>query len=830
MDTRRSTRSRITDDDPDNPTTSPTSRKHVLVEPIHLSSASGPNLKKPRPGLVRPPPPTASRRSLRRPQSLGSTPENDKNNSSTYSTDCTNSNTHVPITEQYPSPPATSNQSPQESPEENQSTYSSLSPSEETPPALGHQTNNPQEASTEFFDITETSKETDDEVHQTEMLLQSAHLQNLSTLQSNTEQRQRQQQQQDDGTSGQAQISSAVVTIETSFVPVEALELTIEPALNDNVDPDCNEGQQQVEEDNDIDLQDCDELDLDEIEGWDDFEEEVLLKQPIVPDIACPVCGIDLSTLDTMTPDAHVNRCLDSPPPPAPEAAEATAFEQQSTIGSTVSSIVGTIRSVISNIPSIPSSIRADSPPQFAPVKQVVPKKSEWQPRTKVSRPCPFYKKMPDTSFTVDAFCYGAVEECEAYFLTHFHSDHYGGLTSSWSQGPIYCSSITANLVESRLRVNPKYIKRLPMYVPTVVQGITVRLMDANHCPGSVLFVFDLESPKRRYLHTGDFRANPGMSIDPILCQPPNVPIDILYLDTTYSNPRYTFPPQDVVIRETARLICKEVGVRYDEDNLPAAATAAAPEPPMPVVQKKVNIMERWLKKESGNSEKLLALSVKTSQAQKAKEKWQEPEEKSKIVICVGTYLIGKERVWMAIAKAINSKVFVQPSKFEILSCLEDQELLGMLTSNPLDAQVHLMHMGQDMNQAGLQDYLDTLAPTFTRLIAVRPTGWTFTGSKKMTAADSDAFDAPAAPDPTSSSSCSTLLEFRPSFASETIKIYPVPYSEHSSFNELAGFVRSLNILKVIPTVGVGSEKGRHAMNEWFRRWEDERRQGIGWI
>jgi len=353
------------------------------------------------------------------------------------------------------------------------------------------------------------------------------------------------------------------------------------------------------------------------------------------------------------------------------------------------------------------------------------------------------------------------------------------------------------------------------MYVPTVVQGVTVRLMDANHCPGSVLFVFDLEHPKRRYLHTGDFRANPGMSIDPILAQPPNVPIDILYLDTTYSNPRYTFPPQDVVIRETTRVVCGEVGVPFQDD-------APVPEPPKPVIQKKFNIMERWLKKESGNTEKLLSMSFKSSQASKAKEKWQEPEEKSKIVICVGTYLIGKERVWMAIAKAMKSKVFVQPAKMEILSCLEDPELMDMLTGNRFEAQVHLMHMGQDMNQAGLQDYLDTLSPTFTRLIAIRPTGWTFTGSKIMTSADSSALDAPAPPS-------SSPLVLRPSFTSPTIKIYPVPYSEHSSFNELAGFVRSLNIHKVIPTVGVGSEKGRHAMTEWIARWKEERRQGMGW-
>ncbi|KAG0285426.1 DNA break repair nuclease [Linnemannia gamsii] len=452
------------------------------------------------------------------------------------------------------------------------------------------------------------------------------------------------------------------------------------------------------------------------------------------------------------------------------------------------------------------------------PSKQPNGKKAGGHFKPKAPRPCPFYKKMPDTGFTVDAFCYGKVEGCDAYFLSHFHSDHYGGLTSSWNHGLIYCSSITANLVITRLKVDEQYVKRLPMYEPTVVGGVTVRLMDANHCPGSVLFVFDLHNPKRRYLHTGDFRASPDMTIDPILRQPQNVPIDILYLDTTYSNPRYTFPPQDIVIQETARLICNEIGI---QSNQPAAVAASAA---IVKVTKRVNLMESWLKKETGNSEKLLSMSIKSSQIAKSKQAWKEPAEKNRIVICVGTYLIGKERVFKAIAKAINSKVYVQPHKLQIFQCLEDPELMDMLTSDRHEAQVHLLHMGSDMSPEALQDYLDSLAPTFVRLIAVRPTGWTFTGNKKFTSANDNgsvATDMPAQP--------ATSLELRPSYTSATVKIYPVPYSEHSSFSELAGFCRSLNIHKVIPTVGVGSEKGRHAMSEWFKRWEQERQQGIGW-
>ncbi|XP_043932802.1 5' exonuclease Apollo isoform X2 [Protopterus annectens] len=69
-------------------------------------------------------------------------------------------------------------------------------------------------------------------------------------------------------------------------------------------------------------------------------------------------------------------------------------------------------------------------------------------------------------------------------------------------------------------------------------ETVTVTLIDANHCPGSVMFLF--EGYFGTILYTGDFRYRPEMLKEPPLNN--RKTIDVLYLDNTNCIPGHTLP------------------------------------------------------------------------------------------------------------------------------------------------------------------------------------------------------------------------------------------------------------------------------------------------
>ncbi|XP_055530788.1 uncharacterized protein LOC129721808 [Wyeomyia smithii] len=152
---------------------------------------------------------------------------------------------------------------------------------------------------------------------------------------------------------------------------------------------------------------------------------------------------------------------------------------------------------------------------------------------------CPRYKIIAGTTFAVDAFRYGDIEGVSHYFLTHFHADHYIGLKRSFAK-PLIMSPITARLVKAFINVSEEYYTTVELHVPIVIDQVRITALDANHCPGGVMFLFQLPDGTN-ILHTGDFRASADMEEYPEFW---NMNIDIVYLDTTYLSSKYAFKSQ----------------------------------------------------------------------------------------------------------------------------------------------------------------------------------------------------------------------------------------------------------------------------------------------
>lgn len=59
---------------------------------------------------------------------------------------------------------------------------------------------------------------------------------------------------------------------------------------------------------------------------------------------------------------------------------------------------------------------------------------------------------IPHTPIAVDFWSLRRAGSARLFFLSHMHSDHTVGLSSTWAR-PLYCSPITAYLLRRRLQV-----------------------------------------------------------------------------------------------------------------------------------------------------------------------------------------------------------------------------------------------------------------------------------------------------------------------------------------------------------------------------------------
>ncbi|CAM1506652.1 Fc.00g062930.m01.CDS01 [Cosmosporella sp. VM-42] len=558
---------------------------------------------------------------------------------------------------------------------------------------------------------------------------------------------------------------------------------------------------------------------------------------------SCPICSGSLVGVSADDATRHVNSCLDGNPIPLPTKEEKITPQKSPKPSEAEPEVESGEISKRFARAAVPRPGQANpfdmnkggmaTKSAFSALMSNNAEDSAWataaaaenasRGRPAYERTCPFYKIMPGFFICVDAFRYGAVEGCKAYFLSHFHSDHYIGLTANWRHGPIYCSKVTGSLVKQQLRTAAKWVVELEFEKPYDIpgtEGASVTMIPANHCPGSSLFLFQKAMNKgrpnsrvQRILHCGDFRACPAHVNHPLL-KPDLVDsisgklkqqkIDICYLDTTYLNPRYSFPPQDDVIKACADLI-----------------GSMSPDPNC-----KDDVWERSAEAIGTPAVSKFFQSTKPEgdgQADKKK------GPKQRLLVICGTYSIGKERICIAIARALKSKIFASPGKIKICKQLGDPELTALLTSNPIDAQVH-MQMLMEIRAETLQEYLNGYKPHFSRIVGFRPSGWNFRPpNSKAVGANTSPGSIPTQ-QILHGKGWRTRFGYRDFVAqrgsTKEAMCFGVPYSEHSSFRELAMFLMSLRIEKVVPTVNVGSDQSRKRMKAWIDRWMVERRRG----
>ncbi|EKF29862.1 hypothetical protein MOQ_006337 [Trypanosoma cruzi marinkellei] len=455
---------------------------------------------------------------------------------------------------------------------------------------------------------------------------------------------------------------------------------------------------------------------------------------------------------------------------------------------------------------------------------------------------------------------------CVLFFLSHFHSDHYNGITEGWNHGIIYASRGTANILCWRLGIPDSRVKRMDFcvtYTFSLKNGallyetawneedwrcsddfFSVTLVPAGHCPGSVMFLF--RSPVfGTVLHTGDFRFTQEQPTSCLLPHVPRMPkfqkeidmttnpilnsvagkVDVLFLDNTFCDERFNFPSRADSLRE---------------------------------------VNEAILSMFREHTSSLQGVDKETSaRGHEAK------ENAVSVAVLIGTYFIGKERIALSIqenflplcAEDSTCKVvptYVSPEKYESLRQLEyycdhfmalprrDGEVKGegstleVLTKHavrlPQDTLSSSSKVARelfssldpvDMSSKEMAHYLTIfLVPLSSVTYPVLAAACGGRSKRRRSgSATEEGVDGSHQNNSTRGEVVSLwgdekidLKQFdgvlcveptgwtrkvRRQILSKRVTLLHVPYSEHSSFTELVDFVGFMNPARIVPTVSL---------------------------
>lgn len=482
-------------------------------------------------------------------------------------------------------------------------------------------------------------------------------------------------------------------------------------------------------------------------------------------DISCPICSQDLSNLELYEKEAHCEHCLE----------QLSKEDGSISLDFTKEESVDLALSVQSE-----KCVRKKNGKNKKAVKSANRKKVDRTGgRSKPRAPLPRIKIITFENgykLVVDGFNYESDVNISKYFLSHFHSDHYIGLKKSWEQGQIYCSQITSDLMKHKFKIPEDRIIILINDERTwITNSICVTAFDANHCPGAQVYLFQEYSETkhkekliRQFIHTGDFRSN-----DTIVDQFSNRnSINSIYLDTTYLSHTNNFPLQDEIVRKTTDYV-KEYFNKKDE---------------MFAKRSAFNII---------------------------------PVPKKKLVL-VGAYAIGKEKLAMNIGERLGCRCFVYNDELRsyFMNCT-GKENNGIA--------VHLVPLGVLRNEESILKYLKEVVCMKwldVSVVGIIPTGWTYGNiwqSKNLTLSREDKIKY------TEQAWINKDEDMLPADwflkqvnGNKKFQIFKVPYSEHSSFNDLVRFSTSGKFVwdKILATVNIENIDRARDMSEWFEIWK----------
>ena len=152
----------------------------------------------------------------------------------------------------------------------------------------------------------------------------------------------------------------------------------------------------------------------------------------------------------------------------------------------------------------------------------------------------------------------------------------------------------------------------------------------------------------------------------------------------------------------------------------------------------------------------------------------------NKPLLMFGAYGIGKEKVYMSVAEMLQQKVWVDKTRWKTIMCYDwDITDKAIVTTDKSLTNIHVVSMNQ-INFNNFYNMKNKNGFSYSHVIGFSPTGWTHKSSGQIT----------------------------PRIKEGNI-IYDVPYSEHSSFNELKDFIKRMRPRCVIPTVKPADTKAQ---------------------